>query len=313
MSEVISRELAKHWWLRCVACSEASMTTQMRGFGIDEPAYEQAIHAFSGGFMHLGHACGLLTGAVMAAGFVARSRFDDDGTRSGAALFAAIQLAKAHPELITKAHPELTGSGNCREITEMSLTKLSGRLRYVQQGKGRMCGRLHVKWAPKAQQVIDKALMEFAERRPAGSCANCTVQTMRELKSSVRMKAKDSVLVAGFAGGVGLLGNVCGALAAGVFAMSAADHLGPKHRKRDSRIRGSFEELAGVNYRGAATRLRLEFVRQFGSELCINIIGRRFRDAADHSTFVEQGGCENVRKLVIDWTAEHVARERTSA
>lgn len=305
MTEGISRELAKHWWLRCVACSEASMTTQMRGFGINEPAYEQAIHPFSGGFMHLGHACGLLTGAVMTAGFLARSRFDDDRTSSGAALYTAIQLAKAYPEL--------AGSVNCREITEVSLTKLSGRLRYVQQGKGPMCGRLHVKWAPQAHQVIENALMEFGERRPAGACANCAVQTMRELKSSVRIQAKDSVLVAGFAGGVGLLGNVCGALTAGVFAMSAADHLGRKHRKRDSRIRGSFEELAGVNYRGATTRLRLEFVRQFGSELCIDIIGRRFRDVADHSTFVEQGGCENVRKLVVDWTAEHAAREQTSA
>lgn len=305
MSEGISRETAKYWWLRCVACSEASMTTQMRGFGINEPAYEQAIHPFSGGFMHLGHACGLLTGAILAAGFVARSRFDDDGTRSGAALHAAIQLAKAHPEL--------TGSVNCREITGVSLTKLSGRLRYAQQGKGRMCGRLHLKWATQAQQVIDKALLEFGECRPAGSCANCAVQTMRELQPSVKVKARDSLVVAGFAGGVGLLGNVCGALAAGVFAMSAEDQLGREQQNRDSRVRGSLEELAGANYRGAATQLRLEFIRQFGSDLCIHIIGRRFQNAADHSTFVEQGGCENVRKFVADWTAEHAAREPTSA
>ncbi len=75
MNEGVSRELAKYWWLRCVACSEASFTTQMRGFGFEEPAYEQAIHAFSGGFMHQGYASGLLTGAVLAAGFVAQERF----------------------------------------------------------------------------------------------------------------------------------------------------------------------------------------------------------------------------------------------
>jgi len=68
----------------------------MREFEFDEPAYEQAIHAFTGGFMHLGYACGLLTGAALAAGFVARARFDDDRTRSGAALQAAIQIAKAY-------------------------------------------------------------------------------------------------------------------------------------------------------------------------------------------------------------------------
>ncbi len=60
MDEGISRETAKRWWLRCVACSEASVTTQNRGFGFDAPAYEQAMHAFSGGFMHLllAHWCG---------------------------------------------------------------------------------------------------------------------------------------------------------------------------------------------------------------------------------------------------------------
>ncbi len=72
----ISRQQSKYWFLNCIACSEASMTTQMRGFGFEEPSYEQAIHVFSGGFMHLGHACGLLTGAALATGFRARSIFE---------------------------------------------------------------------------------------------------------------------------------------------------------------------------------------------------------------------------------------------
>ncbi len=305
MSRGISRETAKYWLLRCVACSEASMTTQMRGFGINEQAYEQAMHSFSGGFMHLGHACGLLTGAALAVGFEARSRFDDDEMRSGATLHAVMQLAKAHPEL--------TGSVNCREITEVSLTKLSGRLRYLQQGKGSMCTRLHLKWAPQAQQLINKALIEFEQRKQAGRCANCAVQTLRGLESSVGMKVGDSVLVAGLAGGVGLLGNVCGALAAGVFAMSASHKLSQERKQRDSWIRGSIEELIGTNYRGAATELRLAFIRQFGSELCIDIIGRSFQDVADHSMFVEQGGCENVTKFVADWVTGHSEKEITSA
>ncbi len=75
MNENVSRNLAKYWWLRCVACSEASLTTQMRGFGFEEQVHEQALHAFSGGFMHRGHVCGLMTGATLAAGFVAQERF----------------------------------------------------------------------------------------------------------------------------------------------------------------------------------------------------------------------------------------------
>ena len=137
MGDGISRDLAKYWWLQCVACSEASMTTQMRGFGFEEPLYEEAMHPFSGGFMHLGYACGLLTGAAVATGFLARERFGDGATRSAAALYATIQLAKAHPDL--------TGSVNCRDIKEVDFTNLGGRLRYLREGKARMCGRLHLR------------------------------------------------------------------------------------------------------------------------------------------------------------------------
>ena len=176
-----------------------------------------------------------------------------------------------------------------------------------------MCGKLHLQWAPRAQQLIDTALTEFGERRSAGSCANCAVQTMRALQSSTRMQAEDCVLLSGLAGGVGLLGNVCGALAAGVFAMSADQQLGRQQEHRDSRIRGSLEELAGARYRGAATRLRHDFVERFGSELCVEITGRRFQDVMDHAAFVEQRGCENVTRFVADWSAGHPPGGRASA
>jgi hypothetical protein len=238
--------------------------------------------------------CGFLTGAALAAGFAARARFDDDRQRCGAALYAATQLANVH------SNP--ARSVDCVDITDTSLTRLSGRLRYFRQGKGRMCGRLHLKWAPQAHRLIDNALKDFAKRGPAGSCVNCAVQTLCRLDSSVGLKVGDSVLVAGFAGGIGLVGNVCGALAAGVFAMAVGHQLARERDKRDSRLRGTLEELIGANYRGPLTRLRLEFLKQFGSELCVDIVGRRFQDAADHSGFVERGGCENVMMFVAGWT-----------
>ena len=67
-----------------------------------------------------------------------------------------------------------------------------------------------------------------------------------------RPMAEDSVLVAGLAGGVGLLGNMCGALA---------------------------------------------------SELCSHITQRQFQDLEDHSSFVGQGGCQEVIEFVSDWVA----------
>jgi len=174
-----------------------------------------------------------------------------------------------------------------------------------------MCGRLHLKWAPQAQQLIDKALIEFRERRPTGECANCAVQTLRGLEFSVGMKAGDSVLVAGLAGGVALLGNVCGALAAGVFAMSVGHHLSQEQKKRNSRIRGSLEEITGVNNRGDPMRLRRAFIRQFGSELYFDIIHRHFRDALDHSQYVEQGGCDHITEFVAKWIMDRSERDRS--
>ena len=297
LSDGISRDLAKYWWLRGVACSEASMTTQMRGFGFEEPVYEEALHAFSGGFMHLGYACGLLTGAAMAAGFLARERFDDDATSSVAALYATIRLAKAHLEL--------TGSVNCREITEVDLTNMGGRLRYLREGKGRMCGRLHLKWSPQAHGLIEKAFTEFEERLPDQACANCAVKTMEKITALTGIDAKDAVLVAGFAGGVGLLGNVCGALAAGAYALLLSRQLEQEHKKRDSRMRGSMHELAGASYRGPVTQLRLTFIERYDSELCLQITERQFQDIEDHSDFIEQGGCREVIKFVADWVEGH--------
>ncbi len=293
MSEGISRDTAKYWWLECVACSEASMTTQMRGFGIEEPVYEQALHAFSGGFMYLGHACGLLTGAALAAGFLAKARFRDNETRSTAALHATRQLAKAYSEF--------AGSINCREITEINLTNLRGRLRYLREGKGRMCGRIHLRWSPQAHELIDKALTEFEEHKPDQECANCAVKTLKKMATSVGMDEEDSVLVAGLAGGVGLLGNVCGALAAGVYALSVSQYLEQEGKKRDSRIRGSFQELTGASFRGSATQLKLAFIDRFSGELCIQIAQRQFQDIEDHSAFIEPGGCQEAIEFVADW------------
>lgn len=294
LKKKISRKLAKYWWLRCVACSEASMTTQMRGFGFEKPVYEQAIHAFSGGFMHQGHASGLLTGAVLAAGFVAQPRFKDDKSKSGAILHTAVKLAREYPEHC--------GFINCREITEKDLTKLSGRISYFREGLGKMCGRLHLKWAPRAQELIERSLMNY---EPKKSCSNCATRTMQGLRVSSSLETLEPTLMAGFAGGIGLSGNVCAALAAGVYTMTTNYQLSRRKKKRDSRFRGSFEELIGNNYRGSLTSIRLEFTEHFGSVLCLDILDRRFKNVEDHASFVDQGGCENVINFVSNWVAEH--------
>jgi hypothetical protein len=293
MSNGPSRDVAKYWFLRSVACSEASLTTQNRGFGAEDACYEQAVHAFSGGFMHRGHACGSLSGAAMAAGCEARRRFDDDGTASVAALTATVGLVEAFTEL--------AGSVDCRELTGASFETIGGRLRYVREGTGRQCGRTFLEWSDQAYQLIDRSLTDFAGQAPADGCANCAVETLRRCASSVGMPERDAVVVAGLAGGIGLRGNVCGALAAGVFALEVATYR--RRARRDSKLRGTIEEMFGLRYRGPATELRSSIEDRFGGVLCAEIVGRRFEDVADHAAFIDGGGCDELISTVGEWVA----------
>ena len=98
MTTGISRDQAKEWWLRCVSCSEASATLINRDGGDEAPLIEQASHLFSGGFMHQGHACGHLWGAVLVAGMRASKTGKDEHAKSAAALHAANRLVKVFSE-----------------------------------------------------------------------------------------------------------------------------------------------------------------------------------------------------------------------
>jgi len=298
----IPSKLAKYWWLRCISCSEASMTTQLRSVGDGNQALEQASRPLSGGFMHTGQACGLLTGAILAAGVLASERFEDDDTAITATVFTASRLATAYPEL--------SGTVNCLEITGIDLTTVGGRLKYLRTGGGSNCGHLHLKWGSQANELIEESLSSYSDSRPARGCENCAVATLRPLAAAVGLAPRDAVVVAGLAGGFGLLGNVCGALAAGVFALSAARFLDRPDAPRDSWLRGGHQELSGSAYGGEPTRLRTALIDEFGSDLCLDIVGRRFSDGEDHSEYMANGGCGDVVRFVVECAEAELGQNR---
>jgi hypothetical protein len=85
-----------------------------------------------------------------------------------------------------------------------------------------------------------------------------------------------AVMVAGFAGALGLHGGGCGALAAAVWldALGGGDH---------ARLEG----------RAAPTLERFLEASDAGLE-CAAIVGRRFADAADHAAYLRGGGCARI-------------------
>ena len=254
--------------------------------------------------MHTGRVCGLLTGAILAAGVQARQRFDDDDAAIAAAVLTGGRLAQAFRDL--------AGSVNCGEITGIDLTTFAGRLRYIRTGTGSRCGRLHLKWGSRANEIIEASLSESGDRGPEPGCANCAVTTFRSLADAVGLQPGDSVVVAGLAGGVGLLGNLCGALAAGVIARAAERYLGRAGAPRDSWLRGGLEELVGSSYWGEPSSARFAFAEQFGSDLCLDIVGRRFASGDDHSEFIRDGGCREIVNFVVRRFSESGRSRRTS-
>lgn len=280
------RGIAKEWWLRCTSCSEASFTTHNRCAGIEAPLEEQSSHLLSGGMLHQGNACGLLSGAILSAGLQAAQRFDDDATRSAATLYAAVRLAHAYPEK--------SGAVNCREITGQSLLTLRQKAQYLREGKGRQCGRLLMKWANQTDTLIDEALAEFEGRDSSTTCTNCSVETFRRIASGEELSRSGSTYLAGLSGGVGLLGRTCAALTVGVIVLTLRHYSARRSQGRDSQLLGLLHEAGFGRFRKRPKRLFEEFRLEFGSELCEEILGRRFANPKDHASFIAKGGCRDV-------------------
>jgi len=281
---------AKECWLRCISCSEASFTTHNRCAGIEAPLEEQASHLLSGGMMHQGNACGLLSGAILSAGLQATRRFDDDATRLAATMYAAVRLAEAYPEF--------SGAVNCREITGQSLITLTEKAHYMREGKARQCGRLFMKWANHADTLIDEVLSEFEMRDPSPSYVNCSTETFKRIASKEEIARSGSTYVAGLAGGVGLKGRSCAALTVGILVLTQRHYAARRNQRQDSRFMGTLHEFGFASFRKRPARLLEEFKREFGSDLCSEIVGHPFTNPNDHASFIAEGGCHEIISFI---------------
>lgn len=295
MTTGISRDQAKEWWLRCVSCSEASATLINRDGGDEAPLMEQASHLFSGGFMHQGHACGHLWGAVLVAGMRASKTGKDEHAKSAAALHAANRLVKVFSE----DGWALT----CRENTGVELTSLAGRLRYLRSGKPRACGRKAMAWTSQANAAIDLALAEFDPESVDKPCANCAVECLRKVALPPGLQADDHFVVAGLAGGLGLTGNVCAAISVGVFALSLQYYGDRPGARRDGMFRAAIQELNLLDYglRRRPRQMLDDFISRFGGLHCKDISSRDFETIDDHTQYIAGGGCREAIEFAESW------------
>ena len=278
MPSSLNEKLILDWFYRTIACSEVLFTLLNRGANIEMETEEQAAHALCGGVLSQGHACGQLWGAALATAVRAQERFRDPGTAGAATLFVTCRLADEFRSV--------AGSLDCHEIIEGSLTTKGAKIKYLVSGKPQRCREIAVKWVPFADELIDRLLGEFDPETLKEKPANCAMKTMCALGFE-----KDAVLAAGFAGGVGLKGNVCGALAAGIFALGLRFYR-RRRRPRDSALKALLQEAGiGDTSSRAATRLLDAFRGEYGTPLCAGLVRRGFKSIDDHSRFVTAGGC----------------------
>ena len=257
-------------FLKVGTCSEALCNVLNRAF--DQPAEpeERASLPLAGGVMQHGFQCGMLWGATLAAGAEAYRRFGAGARAQASAVMAAARLVAA----FRARH----GSANCHDITglDASSTSLQTFMHFVVRGGAVRCFRMAAQYAPVARDEIDTAFAAAPAEAPPPP-VSCAAVIAR------RMGATDmqTVMSAGFAGGIGLSGGACGALGAAVWVLGLEQ----------------FNENAGkVEFK---PRRALEAVDAFSKCTsctfeCSKIVGRTFADIGDHAEHLRAGGCSEI-------------------
>jgi hypothetical protein len=255
-------------------CSHTLFYILNREFGYLKENEERASDPLAGGLIQTGHQCGMLWGSTLAVGAESFRRHDNRDQAIGAAITVTQHLVEAFSETAK--------SVNCREITGCDFTSKFGLLKAFLFGRFIRCFRLTDKWAPEAIRSAKEGLSRGQTDLPPMpiSCASEVAQ---------RMGASDEemVMVAGFAGGIGLSGNACGALAAAIWMNTLVwckKHPGktPPYFNNPN-TKNTLKEFLG------ATDSKI---------LCHEITGQCFKTIDDHSEFIKNDGCNKLMNVL---------------
>jgi hypothetical protein len=230
---------------------------------------ERAAMPLAGGIMH-GYQCGMIWGAALAAGAQAYQLF---GAGSQAETCAAIASHQA-----VEAFRARTGKINCAEIIQLNWKAPSkgSVLKFLVKGGPIGCFRLAANYAPVAFDEIEVALSEKPIEPPAPPIS-CAAVLARTIGASDR----HTVMAAGLAGGIGLSGGACGALGAAIWliGLKSGEDTHEKTGLIDPAVSATIEK----------------FLESSAGEFeCANIVGRKFKDVADHAAYVGAGGCAKI-------------------
>jgi hypothetical protein len=271
---------AKADFRRCGTCSQTFAHILNREFGHNHDDYERALDPLAGGIMRKGHQCGMLWGASLAVGA--------EATHRTSSINEARTLAITATQGVVDSFVRRTNTVNCKEITGVDQSTLLGLVKFMVKTlatgmDNSLCFNLAEAWAPEAIEAGKEGLEEKSDVLPPHT-VNCATLVAEGLGAS----EEEATMVAGFAGGLGLSGKGCGALATAIWYKSlqwCRENPGktpPMFINKDiSNLIETFEDL---------TKGELE---------CQKITGKDFLDTDDHAHFISSGGCAQLIHSLI--------------
>jgi hypothetical protein len=241
-------------------------------FDYSHPLEEHATMPLAGGIAGMGFQCGQLWGAALAAGAQAYRQYGPGPQAEAAAVAASQKLA----EIFRARYKSI----NCSDVTQIEWKSMNSRklLGFFLKGGPVRCFTMTADYARAAYNEID---MSFSGSLPAPVPAEAILPVSCASMLARRLGASDMqvTMAAGFAGGIGLSGGACGALAAAIWIQAINSPSGGTLDFNSPAITGTVDRFV--------ENTEIEFE-------CCQIVGRRFKDDQDHSAYLQSGGCAQV-------------------
>ena len=175
-----------------------------------------------------------------------------------------------------------TSSIECEDITNCDFTDKKSFRKYMLRGKFLNCFKLTGKWAPEALEAAKKGLVLDRDSLPKKSLS-CASEVVRKMGGD----EEEMLMVAGFAGGLGLSGSGCGALAAAVWKNALI------HNKKNTGKSANYDPNTDFTLKA--------FYEETDYEMqCDKICGRRFETMEEHTEFLKNGGCKKLMEVLAD-------------
>lgn len=250
------------------------MSVVDRSFGHPMKLEEHATMPLAGGILQQGYQCGMIWGAALAAGAEAYRVYGPGPQAEASAILASQRLV----ETFRRRNKEI----NCFEITEIEWKPKSNShlmrqvLKFFVKGGPIVCFRMVSRYATAAFNEIKGAYSENPLEIPAAPLS-CTAMLAQKMGAS----EMHATMAAGLAGGIGLCGGGCGALATAVWiiGMNCAN-----------------EGIQSSDFENPRAQAALEsFLKSSDYEFeCAKIAGRKFESIDEHAQYLHQGGCAKI-------------------